>query len=166
MHQPERRVTAFEADRGLGMRSAIGGEMFERPTVDDQRLFHSGLVKRRVHRFTKSRVAETGAWSVHANRRSVDHDADGLGAANEQPRFRGTWCGSQATYCTGLTVLWDLGFWFGSLGFPNTSPAGRRARCRAPRRPFVPRGPVLMRQAAAGSVAPHPGGRRATAAEY
>ena len=90
MDEPQRRVATFEAHRCVGVRSAIGREMFERPAIDDERLFDSGLVKRRVHRLTKSRVAETAARSVHANRRPVDHDADGLGATDEQPGFRGT----------------------------------------------------------------------------
>ena len=90
MDEPQRRVATFEAHRCFGVRSAIGGEMFERPAIDDERLFDRGLVKRRVHRFTKSRVAETAARSIHANRRPVDHDADGLGAADEQPGFGGT----------------------------------------------------------------------------
>jgi hypothetical protein len=90
MYEPQRRVSPFEAHVGFGVRSAIGGEMFERPAIDDERLFDGGLVKRRVHRLTKSRVAETAARSVHANRCPVDHDAYGLGAANEQPGFRGT----------------------------------------------------------------------------
>ena len=90
MYQPQRRVPTFEAHRRVVVRSAIGGEVFERPAADDERLFDSGLVKSRVHRFTKSRVAETAARSVDANRRPVDHDADRLGAANEQPGFRRT----------------------------------------------------------------------------
>src|SRR5687767_10878279 len=138
--------------------------MFQRPAIEDERLFDSGLMKRRVHRFTKSRVAETSAWSVHANRRSVDHDADGLGAANEQPRFRGTWSGTQTHSLYGLDPRWDSGFGVWGVGFPSTSPAVRRARCRAPRPPSAPRGRALMRRAARGSAEPHPEERRAIAA--
>ena len=90
MDEPQRRVAPFEAHVGFGVRSAIGGEMFERPAIHDEPLFDSRLVKRRVHRLTKSRVAETAARSVHANRRPVDHDADGFRAAYEQPSLRGT----------------------------------------------------------------------------
>ena len=90
MDEPQRRVTTFEAHCCVGVRSPIGGEMFERPAIDDERLFDSGLVKRCVHRLAKSRVAETAARPVHTDGRSVDHDADRLGATDEQPGFSGT----------------------------------------------------------------------------
>lgn len=88
--QAQRWVPPFDIHHGLGMRSAVGDEMFERPAVEDERLFNGGLVQRCVHRFTKSRVAETAPRPIHANRRPVDDDAHGLRAANEQPRFRRT----------------------------------------------------------------------------
>ena len=78
MYQAQRRVATLEAYSGFGVRSAIGGEMFERPAVDDERLFDGGLVKRRVHRLPESRVAETAARPVHADGGPVDHDSDGL----------------------------------------------------------------------------------------
>ena len=109
-------MAAFETYCGLGMRSAIGREMFERPAVDDERLFDSGLVKRRVHRLTKSRVAEPAARPVHANRRPVDHDADGLGAANEQPGFRRTCSGSQTYPLYRLGPPLGFGIWGGIRG--------------------------------------------------
>ena len=48
-----------------------------------------------VEGFAESRVAETVARPVHANRRPVDNDAHGLRAAHEQPRFRGPGAVSQ-----------------------------------------------------------------------
>ena len=89
MHESKRRVTPFDAHHGVGVRSAIGREVFERPAVEDQSVFDRGLVQRRVHRFTEARVTEASAGPIHANRRSVDDDTNGLGAADEQPRFRG-----------------------------------------------------------------------------
>ena len=88
MHESERRVAPFDTDDGIGLRAAVGREVFERPAFKDQRLLDRRLMQRRVHRFTKSRLAEIAARPVHADRRAVDDDAHGFGTANEQPRFR------------------------------------------------------------------------------
>ena len=93
--QSQGRVSTFEVYHGVGVRATIGREVFERPAVMDQRLFDRGLVQRRVHRFTKARMAETAARPVHPDPRTVDDDAHRLRAANEQPRLRGPWGGSQ-----------------------------------------------------------------------
>ena len=75
MYQPQRSVAALDVYDGASIQSSIGGEVFERPAIEDERLFDRRLVQRGVHRFTESRVAELVSWPVHTNRRPVDDDA-------------------------------------------------------------------------------------------
>ena len=86
MDESKRRVPPVDIDDDIAVRSALGGEVLERPAIEHQRLFNGGLMERCVHRLAESRMALTAARAVHTHRRPVDDDADGLGAAHEQPR--------------------------------------------------------------------------------
>ena len=87
MYEPQRRVSSFDVDDGIGVRPALRREVLERPAVVDQCLLDGGLVQRGIHSLAEPRVAESVPRSVDADRRTVHHDADGLIPANEQPRF-------------------------------------------------------------------------------
>jgi hypothetical protein len=75
MDQPQRSVAALDVHDGASIQSSLGGEVFERPAVEDERLFDRSLMQRCVHRFTESRMAESVSWPVHTNRGPVDDDA-------------------------------------------------------------------------------------------
>jgi hypothetical protein len=103
MYQLQRSVPSLDVDDIFGMRSALGGEVLERPTVLHQHLFDSGLMQRRIHGFAKARVLESAARPVDTHRRAVDDDAHRLRTAHEQPG-PGIWRGGQANYSSGSTI--------------------------------------------------------------
>ena len=110
VYQTKRCVPSLDVHRRVGVGTTFGREVLQREAVVHQRLFDGRLMKRGVHRFAETQVAETVSRSVHADRRSVDDDADGLGPAHEQPRL-GVGRG-QATYSIGSNGprRWDLSF--------------------------------------------------------
>ena len=54
MHEAERRMASLDGNGGVGARSTLGGEVLQRPAVEDERVFDRDLVQRRVHRFAES----------------------------------------------------------------------------------------------------------------
>jgi hypothetical protein len=70
-------------------RSPLCGQSFERPAVEDQRLLDVGLMERRIHCLAERAATDQGPWSVHPYRGSLEHDANGLGAPDIEPRSGG-----------------------------------------------------------------------------
>ena len=53
MHQTQRGLSSFLVHVVHRVCAAIGCEVFEGPPVQDERLLHSGLMQRGVHRLTE-----------------------------------------------------------------------------------------------------------------
>ncbi len=80
----ERRAPAIVVNRRCLLAAF---ELFEGEAIEHESLLNGRLMQRGVHRLAKIGMAVPVPRSVDADGRAVDHDANGFGPADEQPRL-------------------------------------------------------------------------------